>query len=121
MKEEKDNIPIGNNVIIKHCFIYLRTTMLVQTSWFMVPTIRTNYIYTKTKINKNHVGITFWLPNHTFIFMLDGPGLGSHEDGVSMAVMDAEIGTQSVVGSSSSSEHCSSSLHIRDVAQFATA
>ena len=36
MKKEKDNIPIGNYVIIKHCFIYLHTKMLVQTSWYLL-------------------------------------------------------------------------------------
>lgn len=39
--------------------------------------------------NINHVGLMFTLPNHAFRFILDGPGLSSHEDGFSMAVMDA--------------------------------
>ena len=80
--------------------------MLVQTSWYLL--IRTNYIYTKNITNINHVSIMFWLPNYAYLFILDGPGLDSHEDGASNAVMDAGKGAQFLIGSSSSSKHCSS-------------
>lgn len=76
----------------------------------MLPTIRTNNIYTKKKTNINHVGILYWLPNHEFVVISDGPGPGSHEDGVSLAVMEAGRDALFVAESSSSSEHFSSTF-----------